>query len=318
MPGSARDARAWTAATLDPADRWYVPLPDDCLRTFDAHIDQARRERRPLIEIRLSPQERDDCRQRLAPVLHTLEAGRGFVILCGIPPQRHSPEDLRTAYWLVGQALGEPFAQNVQGTLLYDVRDTGGALAEGARFSITSYESTFHTDNSFGESTLDYVGLLCLQGARSGGLSQLVSGFAVYRELRHRHPEALAVLAQPFHVDRRGGTRPGEPPTASYPVIGSDGHDLTFRYLRAWIEAGHEKAGTPLTPAQRAALDALDGVLNLPGLRAEFTLQPGEMFFINNRWLLHNRTAFTDHDDPRQRRHLIRLWLRAAVGRDPV
>ena len=38
-------------------------------------------------------------------------------------------------YWLYGQLLGEPFAQNVQGTLLYDVRDTGQDVASGARFS---------------------------------------------------------------------------------------------------------------------------------------------------------------------------------------
>jgi len=35
------------------------------------------------------------------------------------------------------------------------------------------------------------------------------------------------------------------------------------------------------------------------------------MYFINNRWILHNRTAFTDHPELEQRRHLVRLWLRA-------
>jgi hypothetical protein len=36
------------------------------------------------------------------------------------------------------------------------------------------------------------------------------------------------------------------------------------------------------------------------------------MFFINNRWLLHNRTAFEDDPEPARRRHLVRLWLRRA------
>ena len=52
---------------------------------------------------------------------------------------------------MIGQLLGEPIAQNVQGTLLYDVRDSGQDVARGARFSVTNYESSFHTDNSFGE-----------------------------------------------------------------------------------------------------------------------------------------------------------------------
>jgi hypothetical protein len=34
------------------------------------------------------------------------------------------------------------------------------------------------------------------------------------------------------------------------------------------------------------------------------------MLFVNNRWLLHNRTAFADHPEPERRRHLVRLWLR--------
>src|SRR2546421_312006 len=75
---------------------------------------------------------------------------------------------------------------------------------------------------SFFDGLVDYVGLLCLRPARSGGLSQLVDGRAAYEELSARRPEALAVLAQPFHVDRRGGLRPGEPPTARFPVLTRD------------------------------------------------------------------------------------------------
>ncbi len=86
---------------------------------------------------------------------------------------------------------------------------------------------------------------------------------------------------------------------------------MTYRYLRYWIESGHEKIGQPLSDAQRKALDVLDDVANDPALRAEFALEPGDLFFINNRWILHNRTAFEDHAEPEQRRHLVRLWLRA-------
>jgi hypothetical protein len=35
------------------------------------------------------------------------------------------------------------------------------------------------------------------------------------------------------------------------------------------------------------------------------------MLWINNRWLLHNRTAYVDYDEPQRRRHLVRLWVRA-------
>ncbi len=302
------DPRAWTAATADAPETWYYRLPADCLR----HLDEQGRDPRPVTDLRLPPAARAACRDALADVARALEAGRGFAIIEGIPPGRHAPPPMQAVYWLVGQALGEPIAQNVQGTLLYDVRDTGQDLAAGARFSVTSYESSFHTDNSFGEGVADYVGLLCLQVARSGGINHLVSGRSVLGVLRAESPEALAVLSQPFHVERRGGTRPGEAPTILRPVI-EDGPDgPVFRYLRYWIEAGHQRAGVPLTAAQRQALDALDGVLRRPELRVEFALRPGQMLFLNNRWLLHNRTAFEDHPEPQHRRHLVRLWLEAA------
>ena len=81
-------------------------------------------------------------------------------------------------YWLIGQILGQPHEQNVQGTLLYDVRDYGQDVSKGARFSVTNAESTFHTDNSFSHEVSDYVGLLCLNPAKSGGMNMLVSAYA--------------------------------------------------------------------------------------------------------------------------------------------
>jgi alpha-ketoglutarate-dependent taurine dioxygenase len=228
-------------------------------------------------------------------------------------PGVFAAEDLPPLYWIVGQLLGRPFAQNVQGTLLYDVRDTGQDVRYGARFSVTNAESTFHTDNSFGDDILDYVGLLCRNTARSGGDSQVVSGFAVARELRARHPDVLDLLRQPFHVDRRGGVRPGEGPTALFPIFGGDDRELVLRYLRYWIEVGQEKVGAPLTAEQVRALDTLDRVANEQRLRVEFMLHPGDMFFINNRWILHNRTAFDDFDEPERKRHYVRLWLQRAT-----
>ena len=59
-------------------------------------------------------------------------------------------------------------------------------------------------------------------------------------------------------------------------------------------------------------------MLNRPALRAEFALEPGQVYFINNRWILHNRTAFEDHPEPERRRHLVRLWLEAGNGESPA
>jgi alpha-ketoglutarate-dependent taurine dioxygenase len=309
MPSHIADPRAWRADTVDDPASWYQPLSEPTLSALDKAVREWQ-PGSPVINLRASDALRAAGAADAARALAALEQGAGFVVLTPGEPGRYAPRDLPAVYWLVGQLLGRPFEQNVQGTLLYDVRDTGQEVRYGARFSVTSSESTFHTDNSFGDEVLDYVGLLCLNAAKSGGHSQVVSGYAVQNELLARHRDAWEVLRRPFHVDRRGGLRPGDEPTARSPVLGEDDRGLVLRYLRYWIEAGHEKAGLPLTPEQVRALDAFDRVAGEPGLRVEFTLKPGDMFFINNRWILHNRTGFEDHPEPERRRHYVRLWLR--------
>ncbi|MSR31655.1 MAG: TauD/TfdA family dioxygenase [Gemmataceae bacterium] len=292
----------WTRDTIDAKENWYHPLPQIC-RDISAKINTP-----DILSCRLGSHDLLACRQALQSTAFDLENGRGFAIV-RLPDYPLDPACASLLYWIVGQGLGLPFMQNVQGALLYDVRDTGQDVAQGARFSVTNYDSSYHTDNSFGLEILDYVGLLCLQVAKSGGLSQIVSGHSALEELKKNHAEDLAILKQPFPFDRRGGLKEGDSPTIAFPVIQEQG-ELLFRYLRYWIEVGQEKSGQPLTPAQVHALDTLDRVLNLPELRVEFDLQPGDMYFINNRWTLHNRTAFQDHETPEKKRHLLRLWLR--------
>lgn len=303
------DARAWRAGTIDNCQAWYYPLSSRCLDALDETIRRHRRQQRPATSYRAVEEPCAACAEELQPVRSALEDGRGFAIIQGPARDRYSPEEMTVCYWLIGQLLGRPVEQNVQGTLLYDVRDTGQDVRSGARYSVTNAESGFHTDNSFGSGVADYVGLLCVQAAKSGGWSQVVSSYSVHNDLLARHPDAREILYQPLHIDRRGGVRPGEGPTAQQPVLSWDGRGLMVRYLRYWIESGHDKIGQPLSGAQRLALDALDATANDPALRVEFALKPGEMYFINNRWILHNRTAFQDHAEPERRRHLVRLWL---------
>ena len=302
--------QAWRAEAGAATHEWYYELPAFAHEELDGLVRRLAMTDGSLTEISAREDDLPACRTALRPVAEALERGLGFAIVVGPPVQKYSTRERQLMYWLIGQLLGQPIVQNVQGTLLYDVRDTGQDVRYGARFSITNAESTFHTDNSFGNDVCDYVGLHCLRTAKSGGQSQMVSSYAVHNMLLDEHPEVLDVLYRPFHVDRRGGVRPGETPTIERPVFEWSGGELLCRYLRYWIEVGHEKVGQPLTSEQVRALDALDRVAARPELRVEFHLRPGDLYFLNNRWLMHNRTAFEDHTEPEHKRHLVRLWLR--------
>ena len=301
------DRRAWRADTIGDDTSWVHHLPDDWL----VSLTDGNQERGiPVTETQLDPGARSTLCESLQPVCGALESGVGFAILDRLPVERDSLARALEKYWLTGQCLGQPFEQNVEGTQLYDVRDMGHDVAQGARFSVTNAESSFHTDGAFGQQMPDYVGLLCLKTAKSGGRSQLVSAYSLRNALLTSHRDLYEVLLQPFLFDRRGQFIEGERPYAAYPVFHWDQHELTARYLHYYIQVGHETAQQPLTVDQQRALDVLQGLLDSDEFRVEFDLEPGQILFTNNHWILHNRTAFEDHLDPPDRRHFVRLWLK--------
>ena len=309
LTDSVSDERAWRANTIDHTTAWYYPLSEGCLSSFERIIRDARCQSGPITEAFRHVSLSNGCTECLQPVLDALNLGRGFAIAERLPIEQISVEEALSMYWLIGQFLGIPIVQNIEGTLLYDVRDTGQNVAQGARFSVTNAESSFHNDNSFGKLLPDLVGLLCLHTAKSGGQSQLISGYALHNELLENRPDVLRTLYQLFCFDRRGQFKAGESPTARFPIFQWSMDELTVRYLYYYIQVGHERARTALTADQRNALEVVEALLRQPGFRVEFNLHPGQMLFTNNCWILHNRTAFEDYPDPERRRHYVRLWL---------
>ena len=304
------DERAWRAGSIDDAETWYYPLSEDFLSSCERIVREVRGRDMAITEITRQDISLNGHGECLQPVTDALRSGRGFAIVDRVPVEGYDIEEALSTYWVTGECLGAPMEQNIQGTVLYDVLDTGENVKQGARFSVTNAESTFHNDNAFGDTLPDVVGLLCLRTAKSGGQSQLISGYALHNELLKNHPDALETLYQRFYFDRRGQFRAGESPTSQNPVFQWRRGELTLRYLYYYIQVGHERAGNPLTAEQNGALEVVEALLRREDFRVEFSLQPGQMLFTNNRWLLHNRTAFEDDADPARRRHYVRLWLR--------
>ena len=292
------DARAWRGASLE--ENWRFELGEEMRVALGESI--ARVGDRRVIEVDPDP----GYRTALQSIKRVLEEGPGFVVIEGIDPLYPADQAIQ-AYWTLGQCLGRPLEQNIEGDLLYDVLDTGREVSTGARFSVTNAESTFHIDRAFSPRIPDYVGLLCLQSALSGGQSQLISAYALHDALLEENPGVLEELYGDYCFDRRGQYLEGEDPVHRAPIMAWDGRELTMRYLRYYIEVGHQRAEMVLSEIQLAALDAVEALLQRPEFRIEFELSPGQMLFTNNHWILHNRTAF--EDDPESRRHYVRLWL---------
>jgi hypothetical protein len=154
------------------------------------------------------------------------------------------------------------------------------------------------------------VGLLCIHEAQQGGDSLLVSSTTIYNEMRRRRPDLAALLFEPLATDRRGEVPIGMKPWFDIPVFSWHDGSLSALYQRQYIDSAQRFELAPrLTAAKVEALDLFDSLANDPALNFTMRLAPGDMQFVHNHNLLHDRSGFTDWPDAARRRHLLRLWL---------
>src|SRR5262245_55202333 len=239
-----------------------------------------------------------------------LAHGSGFAIVDRLPLERIEREEAVALFWLLSSLIARPVAQKWDGTMVYDVRDTGRPPGNGVRPDVTNAEQSFHTDNSYNLCPPEHVGLLCLHPAMEGGVSRIVSLASVHNEMRRRRPDLLPRLYEPFYFDRQREHAPGDPMVTHHALFEEEAGRLTGRLSRFQVTNGQALAGEPLDARGEAALDALEAAMAAPGTAVEFHFERGQIQLLNNRQLAHRRSAFRDWPEPERKRHLVRLWLR--------
>ena len=89
--------------------------------------------------------------------------------------------------------------------------------------------------------------------------------------------------------------------------------------MRSWCgSASAPISAAPFSDRDREALATFERLAADPEFSVSFQLERGEAAFFNNCAVLHNCTAFKDHDEPHLKRHLMRLWLMDWDGRPTV
>lgn len=239
----------------------------------------------------------------LAAMADELLNGRGFELIRGLPVAQMTELQASAAFVGIGTHLGSARSQNADGDLLGHVRNVGADVNDPTvRIYQTDERQTFHTDST------DTVGLLCLETASTGGDSLLVSAGAIYNRMLEESPELARLLFEQVATDRRGEVPPGAEPFFRIPVLSWFDDHLTVIYQRQYIDsAARFPSAPPLGDAMAAALDRFDEIANDPAMHIRMRLEPGDMQFVHNHDLLHDRTGFVDR--PERPRHLLRLWL---------
>lgn len=233
-----------------------------------------------------------------------LQSGRGFVLLRGMPVGRYEQRDIEKLYWAMGTHMGTGLSQSVMGDRLGHVIDTSRE-DPNARAYRNKTELNPHTDMA------DIIGLCCLRGAKSGGVSLLTSALSIHNIMAAKCPELLEPLYEGFHFHRYGEEAPGDSPITPYriPVFSSSQGNVSVRFIKTFIVAGQQTAGRPLNELQQRAIDTFVAIAHRPELQLRFVMQPGDVQFLNNFTTLHARTEFEDYEEVDRRRHMLRLWL---------
>ncbi len=230
-----------------------------------------------------------------------LGAGRGFVLIKGVPVEAWSSAKAERFFWCFGQHLGVPGLQNPQGDLLGHVIDTGDASTDPlVRLYRTSANINYHCDGA------DVVGLLCLHNSTDGGLSRIASSVTVFNKLLAQAPQLAERLCSPIRMDRRNEEKPGERPYSVLQPACYDGTQLRTFYHSDYFRSVTRHVGT-LPDDEQALLDTYEEIAERPEVRFDMAFEPGDIQLLSNHTVVHARTAYNDSGEAK--RHLLRLWL---------
>jgi hypothetical protein len=305
---------AWRAPDLQASRHWVFELDASALRKIDAAWQRVR-------DLGLAiPFGRDDfplpgLEALLARVRLELEQRSGVVLIRGLDVARYGVDGTRLVYWGLGSHLGVALAQNPRGALLVDVRDEGGDPYKDPtqRGYHTAQYLPFHNDQG------DAVGLMCVQPAKSGGLSCVCSAAAIHDEILRTRPELAEALYGPFYADVRGEEPLGRPPYYVEPRFAVFDGKFYAQHGPTYVRSAQRFADVPrLTPLQVEGMQMVDDLAASDRFRLDMDFRQGDIQFLNNHLVLHSRTGFEDFEGPERKRHLLRLWLNTPFyGRVP-
>jgi hypothetical protein len=303
-PGhSIQGPAAWTGDELSRDHDWIWKLSAAELTEIDDAVRHAKALGKPVLRIDKEDFPLPSFAQRLRLMSDEMESGRGFVLLRGLP-HTYTREDMEFAYWGIGTHLGTAVTQGGRGELLGLVQDEGGASASMTkiRHSKTTLRIRVHADRA------DWVGLLCVRKAKSGGASLVVSAAAIHNAILERRPDLIDVFYNDVYHSRQGDQAPGESPAYPKPMFGFRDGYFAGQFSPLYVRTAQEFPEVPrLTPQQKEALEVFEALAHELALSMDF--EPGDMQFLNNHLTYHSRTAFEDHSEPERKRLLLRLWL---------
>lgn len=236
--------------------------------------------------------------------------GCGFFVINGSKFSEFSYDEMNSILKIISKIIGELLEQNKDHEKVVEIKDLGKTMKAGSRYHHTKEGGSYHTDGChIYHNFPHYVGLVCINPAKSGGESKFASSYTLHNQLLEEK-NLLKILYEKFHIDKRNENEINESPTQYEPIFQYENNNLVFRYQRELIEAGCKKMNQSLTSIQKDALNALDRALANENFAVTYLMNPYDIMFSNNKWLIHDRNGFEDFDEENKKRVLLRTWIR--------
>lgn len=290
---------AWLGKDVRQQGDWHYQLCNTEIGELQAAVTQAESSDKPMEQLTRTDFPLPTLAPRIDDWRREIRHGRGFILIRGFPVHEWTEQQSAIAYWCLGHHFGIPGAQNPEGDLLGHVRDQ--RTGQDVRYYRTNKAIAPHCDAA------DFVGLLCLNKAKSGGLSRIASSVAVYNEVLARKPELVERLFKPIWFDTKGDGGIRAFPIA--PCAYANGELRTFWQSDYYREAQKLGFVPEFSDADWELIDCYDSVASDPDFYLDMDLEPGDIQLISNHTILHARTGYEDWDELAQRRHLLRLWI---------
>ena len=236
--------------------------------------------------------------------------GFGLFIINGTCLKDFSLKEKISIYTLIAEILGELIIQNIKQEKIVEIKDVGKSMQTGGRYHETKEGGSHHTDSPQWKDVPDYLGLFCVHNAKKGGTNLFLSAYTIHNRIFKGRKDLLNILYGKFHFDKRGEFKEGESSTVFEPIFKFKDGKLYFRYLRNYIDAGHDIQNQPLSESQKEALTYLDNSMLEEYMIMSYDLKPDDMVFSDNHWIIHGRTTFEDFDDPNLKRLMLRTWIK--------
>ncbi|GAA5445065.1 hypothetical protein Misp06_03258 [Microbulbifer sp. NBRC 101763] len=299
-------AQAWKAADIASKSNWKFAWPSGWQEEVKALQDWASNQDHPVESLRADSVPTPQFDQLAQQIKQEIAHGSGITWIQGI--DGFDQDTLNLLFLNISLAMGQTI--DTYGRL-YGILDTGRSYKDEAiPVSQTNAATGVHTDSSQRTIQPNILGLCCITPAIKGGKSKVVSAAQVHEALREREPGKLALLYDNYIRDL---VTPGSDKNLQnilnnhFPIFSYEKGKLSIRYMRYWIEKGHQRVDQPLTKEVLQALDMLDGELNNEENVVSFYMNSGDMIFIDNTRILHDRDEFVDTSE--QKRVYTRVWI---------